>query len=54
MRKLTGDDGVLERFYSHVEKKRNGCWNWTAALRRGYGSFSLSFPRKKSVRARQA
>ncbi len=27
------------RFLKKVEKAKDGCWNWTASLVRGYGQF---------------
>lgn len=32
---------IVDRFMSKVEKTE-GCWNWTGALTRGYGYFSLN------------
>lgn len=32
----------LARFWSKVEIKPSGCWEWTASLVRGYGSFKPS------------
>lgn len=31
----------MDRFFSKV-KKTDSCWNWTAALRSGYGAFKLN------------
>jgi hypothetical protein len=32
----------MERFWNKVDKIENGCWNWTASVRKdGYGQFQL-------------
>lgn len=34
---------ISERFFSKVEKRRSGCWEWTAChLPNGYGAFQLN------------
>ncbi len=34
------DESLLHRFWSKVQKS-DGCWEWTAALRVGYGAFRI-------------
>jgi hypothetical protein len=32
-----------ERFLSHISKKTNGCWEWTASkFHNGYGAFKFN------------
>ena len=37
-----------DRFWSHVEKRQDGCWAWTACKVRGYGHFGF---RQKRLQA---
>ncbi len=39
-----------KRFWSKVEHKPGGCWEWTAGTNRGYGEFWLSGGMRKAHR----
>jgi hypothetical protein len=44
----------IERFWSRVEKRADGCWLWTGGSRsRGYGTMALGGRRGKTVMARR-
>jgi hypothetical protein len=40
--KLQWYTNQMERFWNKVIKQENGCWEWQAALREGYGAFKLN------------
>lgn len=40
---------VVERFWSKIVRQPTGCWEWTAARSRGYGTFAVT--KKKLVGA---
>src|SRR5687768_12722233 len=45
------DPSVIERFLSKVEKRRSGCWEWTASKKyREYGSFWFGASQKSAHR----
>lgn len=46
---------LLKRFWSKVDKKTtDGCWNWTGALKKGYGRFRMGGISEPQIPAHRA